>query len=362
MVRQRFFAFFCYGLATVLPLMSCRAENRTPVVGSSTTNEDRQGPFFAVTEENDLFSNPFTATDHTDRHYTQGLKFTWLNGDDDMPQWVRRVSDDVPKLGINMTAQNLGYVFGENMYTPQNLQESALITNDRPYAGWLYGGVYLQRRGEVGDSGVPVQESFEIDFGTTGPDSLAGWAQTHFHQAFDSADVPQGWHNQLAGEPGLLLKYERFWRWSPNAETARYVDLIPHAGGELGNIMIFQNLGGVVRVGYNLPEDFGVQTIDSPASLGGGTTSNSPPFACYVFGGVDGRAVEHNLFLDGNSFRSGPSVERIPWVADLSTGGAVRMFRHLEISYTRVVRTHEFVGQQHPDQFGSLEAKAMFMF
>jgi len=361
MSRLSIVAVSCCILASVLPPCSCRAEDQATALTLTRTDADRQGPFFAVTEENDLFSNPFTAN-HTDRHYTQGLKFTWLNGDNDLPQWAKKLSDDLPQLGLHTTAQNLGYVFGQNMYTPQNLHLSTLITNDRPYAGWLYGGVYLQRRGDVGNSGVPVEESFEVDFGTTGPNSLAAWAQTTFHEGFDTTDVPQGWHNQLIGEPGLLLKYERFWRFSPDEASARYVDFIPHLGGELGNIMIFQNLGGTLRVGVNLPDDFGLQLIDSPSSLGGEITSNSPPFSFYLFGEADGRAVEHNLFLDGNSFRGGPSVERIPWVADLISGGAVRIFRHLELSYTRVVRTHEFVGQHEPDLFGSLEAKAMFLF
>ena len=159
-----------------------------------------------------------------------------------------------------------------------------------------------------------------------------------------------------------MLKYERFWRLSVNDQTARYVDFIPHVGADLGNIMIFQNLGGTLRIGENLPEDFGPRTIDSPASLGGGLTPDSPAFSFYFFGEVDGRAVEHNLFLDGNSFRGGPSVQRIPWVADLSCGAALIPCRHMEMSYTWVVRTHEFVGQQRPDVFGSLEAKAMFQY
>jgi hypothetical protein len=361
MSRLRIFVLVCCGLATVLPAWNCRADAQAPLLTPAPASDNRQGPFFAATEENDLFSNPFTG-DHTDRHYTQGLKFTWLGGDDDLPPWARQVSDDLPQLGLRATAQNLGYVFGQNMYTPQNLHASALITNDRPYAGWLYGGVYLQRREDMDDSTVPVEESFEVDFGTTGPASLAGAIQTGFHEDYVSSDIPHGWHNQLAGEPGLLLKYERFWRLSVNDQTARYVDFIPHMGGDLGNIMIFQDLGGALRVGDNLPDDFGPQLIDSPASLGGGITPTSPPFSCYLFGEVDGRAVEHNLFLDGNSFRGGPSVERIPWVADLSCGGEVRLFRHLEMCYTRVVRTHEFVGQHKPDLFGSLEAKAMFQY
>jgi hypothetical protein len=54
--------------------------------------------------------------------------------------------------------------------------------------------------------------------------------------------------------------------------------------------------------------------------------------------------VAHNLFLDGNSFRSSASVERIPWVADLISGGAIQITSHIEVSYTRVTRTLEFVG------------------
>lgn len=249
------------------------AEMQASIITPVRTNDDRQGPFFAATEENDLFGIPF-ARNNTDRHYTQGLKFTWLGRDDDLPQWARQVSNDLPELGLHATAQNLGYVFGQNMYTPQDLHTSALITDDRPYAGWLYGGVYLQRRGNVGDSPVPTEENFEVDFGVTGHASLAGTVQTWFHQQYVPGDVPHGWHNQLAGQPGLLLKYDRFWRLSVNDQTARYIDFIPHVGTDLGNIMIFQNLGGAVRIGENLPNDFGPQIIDLPASLDGGTTPN----------------------------------------------------------------------------------------
>jgi hypothetical protein len=323
--------------------------------------DEKQGPIFAVTEENDLFSNPFTAN-HTDRHYTQGLKLTYLGGDDAMPRWAEKVADALPTVGITLDASQLGYVFGENMYTPENLLTRELITNDRPYAGWLYVGMFLQRRGVAGDARIPVLESFEIDLGVTGKPSLAEAAQENFHRVVFSYDTPEGWHNQLAAEPGLLVKYQRLWRLSLNEQTARYVDFIPHVGGDLGNVAMFANLGATLRVGYNLPQDFGVQINDSPASANGGMTPHSPPFGFYLFGGVDGRAVAHNLFLDGNSFRSSASVERMPWVADLICGGAIQIARYFEVSYTRVTRTHEFVGQQGADIFGSFTAKAEFRF
>ena len=323
--------------------------------------DENQRPIFAITEENDLFSNPLTA-DHTDRHYTQGVKLTYRDSDDELPQWVVKASSALPPLWMITRAQNIGYVFGQNIYTPQDLLTSALIKTDRPYGGWLYGGVFLQRRGDTGDARIPVLESFEVDSGVTGPASLAGATQVNFHHWFLASDVPRGWRNQLDTEPGLLLKYERLWRLSLNEQTARYVDLIPHLGAEAGNVMIFGDLGATLRVGVNLPEDFGAQIIDAPVSLDGGTTPGSSPFSCYAFGGVDGRAVGQNLFLDGNTLHSGPSVERIPWVADFTCGVALSLFRHIELSYTRVVRTHEFVGQKNSDIFGSLTTKAMFRF
>jgi len=331
------------------------------LVPCARATDEKQGPFFAITEENDLFSNPLTA-DHTDRHYTQGTKLTYRDGDDELPQWVASMSAAFPPLWIDASTQNVGYVFGQNIYTPQDILTNALIKTDRPYAGWLYGGMFLQRRGDTGDARIPVLESFEVDLGITGPASLAGATQVNFHNWFLASDVPRGWHNQLDNEPGLLLKYERLWRLSLNDQTARYVDVIPHVGTEVGNIMIFGDLGAALRVGVNLPDDFGVQIIDAPASLDGGMTPHTSPFSCYAFGGVDGRVVGQNLFLDGNTLRNGPSVDRIPCVADFSCGVAISVFRHLEVSYTRVIRTHEFVGQKNADVFGSLTAKAMFRF
>jgi lipid A 3-O-deacylase len=319
--------------------------------------DEQRGPFFAMTEENDIFS------DHNqDRHYTQGLKLTYLGGDDDFPQWVKNASEALPRIGIDVSAQNLGFDFGQNIYTPQDLRTKALVKTDRPYGGWSYIGMFLQRRGEVDTTKIPVLESFEVDLGIAGPESLAGGAQVNFHEWFCPGKVPRGWRNQLEDEPGLLLKYERLWRLSFNDQTAHYIDLIPHVGGELGNIAILGNAGATLRLGWNLPDDFGVQVIDSPVSLGGGITPSSPPFSFYAFGGADGRAVGHNLFLDGNTFRGGPSVDRVPWVADLSFGVAMRLCRHFELAYTRIERTREYVGQHNNDVFGSITAKAMFPF
>jgi len=331
------------------------------VLNTSATTEDQRG-FFAITEENDSLSNPFGP--HQDRHYTQGLKISLFGGDNFMTNTTARLDRLLPAWGIKPEAGDLGWIMlGQNIYTPSNILSRAAITNDRPYAGWLYTGVVYQRRGDLAAT-LAVMENFEIDLGVVGPYSLAGPSQIAVHHFyFGTDDIPKGWRNQLDNEPGLELKYARLWRWSPTTATAKYFDVIPRVGGELGNVQIFATAGVTMRLGYNLPEDFGYQIIDSPATVNGGLTRHTPPFFAYLFGGLDGRAVAHDITLDGNSFNSsGPSVDKNPLVGDVSFGFALQFCSYVEITYEHVTRTEEFKGQFHNDVFGSLTLKAKFGF
>jgi lipid A 3-O-deacylase len=319
---------------------------------------DEQKGFFALTEENDAFSNPFGP--HQDRHYTQGLELSYIFGDNFMTNTTDRLNH-LLLWGIQPEAGNLGVVVGQNIYTPEDILDPAPIKTDRPYAGWLYAGAVYQRRGELA-SNLAVMENFEINLGVVGPESLAEQAQSTIHRWWFPDDVPRGWGNQLKTEPGIVLKYARLWRYSPTPGTARNFDVIPQIGGELGNVFTFATAGATGRLGYNLPHDFGEQIIDSPASVNGGFTRRTPRFSAYAFGGLDGRAVGHDITLDGNSFRSGPSVEKNVFVGDLSWGFAIQAFRHFEATYTHVTRTEEFHGQRGDDIFGSITVKLNFCF
>jgi hypothetical protein len=329
------------------------------VLAAPASVEEQTG-FLAITEENDSLAGPFTT--HQDRHYTQGFKISLFGGDDFETDITASLDRILPAWGIKPEAGDLGWIIiGQNMYTPSNLAARALIKTDRPYAGWLYTGAVYQRRGQLA-ANIAVMENFEVNLGIVGPDSLAQGAQATIHRWWVSNDIPHGWGNQLKEEPGLVLKYARLWRYSPSATTARYIDFIPRIGGDLGNVFTFATVGATVRLGYNLPPDFGVQLIDSPASVNGGLTRNTPGFFLYGFGSLDGRAVGHDITLDGNSFRGGPSVEKNPLVGDASMGFALQAFRHVEVAYTRIIRTKEFRGQDGVDIFGSITVKGKFDF
>jgi hypothetical protein len=62
--------------------------------------------------------------------------------------------------------------------------------------------------------------------------------------------------------------------------------------------------------------------------------------------------VARNIFLDGNSFRSGPSVDKEPLVADLQAGISVFWLSGARLDLAVVHRTEEFEHQNGGDALG----------
>jgi hypothetical protein len=343
-------AIFGLGLAGVIFCFLC------PVSGAPNG-------FFGITDEDDCDTYPWLA--HTDRHYTHGIKFSYMDGYETTTNSCCFL-DKALGWGTRPEASSVGVVVGQNMYTPTDILDPAPIPTDRPYAGWLYAGPVYQREGKRAPN-LFVLDSFEADLGMVGPDSLAGATQKQFHRMFFPDDIPQGWRNQIRNEPGVVLKYQRTWRWSPTAGAGRYVDLLPRAGGDLGNVFTFGTVGITGRLGLNLPPDFGEATVDSAGSASSGFARESKWASFYIFGGVDGRVVGQNITLDGSWFQNDPGVSKNIWVADLSYGFAILInppfrFPQLEFSFTHIERTQEFRGQNGNDVFGSLTLKMNFSF
>lgn len=322
-----------------------------------------QGAFFGVIEENDRWSDPLTRH-HSDRHYTQGLKVVYMAGYDELTNFPATLNRTIPAFGFSPELSQVGWVIiGQNIYTPTDLSEGDLIPRDRPYAGWLYSGFIFQRRDAAVPGEVSTLESFELDLGLTGKPSLAEPSQRTVHRRWFPENIPHGWEHQIRSEPGLMLRYGRLWRLAPGTGClAGNLDLIPHLGVSLGNIETFAAGGATLRVGWNLPDDFGVQPIDATAALHGGYDDGGPQWGVHAFGRVEGRAVAHNIFLDGNLFRDSHRVAKEPFVADLSCGVVFQLTRYVQVSYVRILRTEEFDRQKRYDLFGSLILKIAFHF
>lgn len=298
--------------------------------------------------ENDLFYG-------ADKHYTNGLRLSWVSPKpEEMPDRLKGLRERLKLLGLNNNEDTrLGLALAQEMYTPADRHRADLIVDDRPYAGWLYVAASLHSKTEINALGFEqMLDSVELDLGVVGPHAYAKEAQDLIHdiRLFERFD---GWHNQLQDEPGALLMYERKFRLTPVAAwpAGLKFDVVPHVGGSIGNVLSHVNVGGAVRYGYNIPEDFG-----PPNLIKGMRTLDAGPldgWSLYGFAGTEGRFVAHNIFLDGNTWRGSHSVNKELWVADLSYGLAFEYGR-FKAAYTEVLRTREFAGQDDNARFGSI--------
>lgn len=317
--------------------------------GTSSAESAKQGPVFTVLEENDLVFK-------TDRHYTQGIKVSYFHTDGWLPFGSGKLFEALPELGFQKDAGKFGYSIGQNIYTPADTASPLLQTKDRPYGGWLYAGAILQRRG-TSWGGRPALEDFEAEFGFIGPAALARESQSWVHHVRGIVE-PRGWSHQLENEPGLRLKYSRSvsFRWMDQSNLLS-LDFTPHAGLSLGNVETSGRIGGTLRLGIPVPEDFGIHFIDSLATTSGGITSDKHRrWGAYLFARAEGRAVAHNAFLDGNLFASSHRVDKEYLVGDFSVGFVVLLNR-VELGYALFARTAEFRRQAEHDAFGAVFLK-----
>jgi len=301
-------------------------------------------------EEDDFF-----APHNKDQHYTQGLRLS-ATSPDITGAWARPFAElpwafPVVREEADV-ARRYNFAFGQNMYTPHDRSRVIPDPRDRPYAGWLYGGIGLMQ-----DSGGAEFDEFDLKLGMIGPASLAREVQTEWHINVIGTKPFLGWSAQLHNEPTLDLYYVRKWRLPRDAGGnggGWGWDAIPQASLRVGNVYDYAAGGGLLRFGRNLATDYGPPHIDlntgsdyiDPARGDGG-------IGAYVFVGGEARLVARNIFLDGNSFRSSAHVAKYPAVADGELGFAVTR-GHFRLAYTLVYRTPEFVHQGGADHYGSL--------
>ncbi|MEQ1850139.1 MAG: lipid A deacylase LpxR family protein [Chthoniobacteraceae bacterium] len=316
------------------------------------------GGTMSIYVENDLFTG-------TDRQYTSGVKLGWSSADLENYSDSRYASPFLPLFNllpyINEKAyqKNLVFALGQSIYTPDNTEAFTLVTGDRPYAGWLYAGVGVVWKD------ADVRNSLVLNIGIVGSGSFAQESQRLVHD-FRGLDHPKGWDNQLHNELGVVAIYQREWRW-PKHERRVGLDweLIPHAGVAVGNVQTFANIGGELRAGWNLPDDFGTAAIgpaavtSTPVAGRQGAERSRFDVGLHVFARADGRAVAHNIFIDGNTFGNSPSVDRKWFVADLSVGAAIN-YKNTKLAYAVVYRTKEFYGQTEPQVFGTVSMNFEF--
>ncbi len=313
----------------------------TPFVSDGGTT------YFTLAVENDSLGSG------SDQHYTSGVRATWLSPGKEPTSFATKLmnlfgSDGSPTPSASYLS------LGQNLYTPEDIGAQAPNPNDRPYAAFLYAS-----RGYTRVLGDRI-DNIELTVGIVGPLALGEQTQKAVHQLLDATD-PKGWDEQLDNEIGVNVAWERRWPGASVLRSGGVVNrLMPHVGVAVGNVYTHAAAGVTWQM---LPDSHHWQSPPlrvRPAIPGSGFfySDNSGP-GWSAFAGVELRAVARNIFLDGNTFESSPSVDKKPFVVD-ANAGLTLSFERLRFAYTLNWRSREFDGQQNAHVFGALSVSRRF--
>ncbi|SEH25917.1 lipid A deacylase LpxR family protein [Magnetospirillum fulvum] len=305
----------------------------------------------SLLEEND------SLYDTSDKHFTQGLRLSFLspdiasnsawNGPFDFVGALAPLFSSAPKAGDR--SRRYAMFVGQSIFTPTDKTTTTPDPTDRPYAGWAYVGVSLLQ-----ETNRSTLDHLEVTIGLVGPGALGKQAQNDFHQ-FIGAAPAHGWSYQLRNELAGMVSYERLWRVPLFSAAGLSFDIVPQAGATIGTVATYGAAGGMIRFGRNLQADYGPARI-RPALSGTDyfdADHLDGNFGFYVFAGTQGRIVGRNIFLDGNTFRSGPSVDKKLFVGDLQAGLSLFWSNDIQAVFSAVRRTREYDNQPTPDVIGT---------
>jgi hypothetical protein len=268
--------------------------------------------------------NDILGLQQSDRYLTSNLGVGAVVTD--MPQFIERIMSQSPNTLYAIT-------LNQQMYTPEDIEATELVPDDRPYAGWLF--VRLQSSDRTKNNLIISG----IEVGVVGPAALAEELQDVVHEWTDSTP-PQGWDNQLQNELGINIIHLRAhnWRWD-SAKIDQ--EIVAHTGGSLGNVNTHAEVGGLYRIGINIPDDMAASFLGNSAL---GTSEINQKYSVYLFTAATGRYVLQDIFLDGNTFKDSHSVEKENLVGALKAGIVVGI-KGLELGYAASVVTKQFEEQ-----------------
>lgn len=319
----------------------------TPGVAFAQQSEAESKGVFSLVVENDSLSSG------ADRNYTSGIKLAYVSEADRVPSWLRSAGGFTRALS-NSEPDFWGIAIGQSIFTPEDIQANPAPPDQHPYAGWLYMQIMVSAEEDRTDGRRPrFIDSYELELGITGPSALGEQAQRGIHQILGAPD-PQGWDSQLNDELAFAVSFDRRWRAARlfgDFLGGLEADLTPNAGVSLGTLRTEARVGVTARIGQRIDNDYGPPRVRP--SLAGVEHFSGGALSWSIFAGVQGRAVAHNLFLDGNTFEDSASVERNPYVADFQTGFSLSA-GDWRLAYTYVWRTEEFATQPTRQDFGAL--------
>jgi lipid A 3-O-deacylase len=296
-------------------------------IGAAIAQSTPSPRTISLRTDNDAFDFWMLPWNRPDDEYTSGVHITYDGGD--APWWSRSFLAGESACNVQShSCRSTRAELGQDIYTRDaTLSDSRVIEQSRPSAGWLY----------LSQSAQSLRDSrageLTVTLGVTGPPSLAQFTQRLAHSAAPTFNRPTDWSRQIAFEPGVIVRYEERWRASASAGPLGF-DIVPRAAASIGNVLTAAETGFRLRTGWHLRHPWLPETNGVSLAL---------------LGGISGQAVAHNLFLDGNTFQSGPRVGHETFVGSGEAGVELR-YRALSLSYRAVSDSRAYAGgpRWHP--------------
>ena len=266
----------------------------------------------------------------TDFGYTHGAKISFLFYRDD----TRDSFLNIPFTSSQNTNNFISFSYANQMFTPYDLDETQPIKDDRSYAGYSYVEIGLHQTTRT------YLDSLTLQTGVVGPSSGVENLQGFFHKYIDARDAA-GWDNQLKDELILQLNYMHKWRF----ELSNIYDLesiiIPYSGINLGNASVKASAGAQYRIGFNIPKDFGTNSMNegsySSLPIESKAIVNDLSKWSFCFNlAVGSNLVAKDIFLD-----DWYEVQRNYLNAYMSAGVTAR-YKHFSLDYQHNYYTKDY--------------------
>ena len=278
----------------------------------------------------------------TDEGYSNGVSLTVSRDGRGPLGWIWKWTDAKHRRWVS------NYEVSHLIFTPRDLSRVVPDPTDVPYSGILLGSVATELA--AGDN----LYGLKVTGGVRGPASLGEHVQKAIHRLTGS-QPPQGWSQQSQNELVLNVTYEQRRRFAVlRSDSGWELQAIPLVAGSLGNAVVEGQLDGQVRIGFNLPDDFGVTGTRGMGSVSfprPHAPASAPGRGLYAFLGGAGHAVSRNIALDATSSTESPHLKKNPAFGSFQAG-VVLWTRRVEAAFAYVVRGREYDTQVHPSRFG----------
>jgi lipid A 3-O-deacylase len=325
------------------------------ITSGQTINCVLKGATTGIFFEND--ARWVTVADRSDDDYSAGTRFYRISPTGRSP----RKRERWPFRQASNRCFSREYAIGISIYTPNEIDKTERLPDQRPYTGWTYLFRGVSAHDFDRDGFATSIQSFEVHFGIVGPGAGGEQFQNTIHRIAHIGQA-KGWHNQLKNEPGIIVGYRRQnliakipQRDDSNNSGLRWLDANVGWAGEFGNVLTYaEGLTGL-RIGLNISNDIGpVQRIDQLPRERDSVLIKQPRCEVYGFVEVRGRWVGRNISLDGNLFRDTPQkMDKKPIFGEIEGGAVVRLWR-AQATWRTVVRGAEFDLQNRLQKYGSL--------